>query len=381
MTKEMNLTPSSTVGALISEWYTFIKKFNVISAQLIKEEIEHELETMEEDQDVLVYYQLMNFRHSLMLDYLFPTKSHKLEVKDKAKYLREREGKRGKLEGLLDYYYYFFKGMYEFDEGEYIKAIKFYKKSEKKLMSKVFDDIERAEFNYKMSEVFYNIKHPHMSMYYALLAHDTYRTHETYIVRKIQCHFVIAGNCADLATHEKALPHLEKALQNAEEIKNKSLKAKAFINLGQCYNQMNDPSTAIMFFRKAILASEEANIREVTNAYYELSLIHLKQGEKIEGVEFFKKGIESAERFKDVFYLSLFNVVLALFIESGNKNDVVEAFKPLRTSKGYPYLEELALDAAGFYTKRGNMEDAVYFFSEMVNIQKQIRKGDFQYET
>ncbi|MFE4203922.1 aspartate phosphatase, partial [Aneurinibacillus aneurinilyticus] len=69
-----------------------------------------------------------------------------------------------------------------------------------------------------------------------------------------------------------------------------------------------------------------------------------------------------------------------LFIESGNRSNVLEAMEPLRDSRGYPYLEELALEAAQFYTRKERMDDSVYFYREMVHAQKQIQRGDFLYE-
>lgn len=108
------------------------------------------------------------------------------------------------------YYYNFFRGMYEFRNGEYTKAITYYKKAERKIPT-ISDKIEKAEFYFKLSEVYYHMKMTHISMHYAELSYNIYKKHELYSVRRIQCHFVIAGNYDDLENHEKALPHLQEA--------------------------------------------------------------------------------------------------------------------------------------------------------------------------
>ncbi|MCY7948990.1 aspartate phosphatase, partial [Bacillus atrophaeus] len=63
---------SSKVGVKINEWYKYIRMFSVPDSEILKSEVEKEIENMEQNQDVLLYYSLMCFRHQLMLDYLEP---------------------------------------------------------------------------------------------------------------------------------------------------------------------------------------------------------------------------------------------------------------------------------------------------------------------
>ncbi|ELS60274.1 response regulator aspartate phosphatase [Bacillus inaquosorum KCTC 13429] len=41
-----------------------------MQAEIIKTEVEKELLNMEENQDALLYYQLLEFRHEIMLSYM-----------------------------------------------------------------------------------------------------------------------------------------------------------------------------------------------------------------------------------------------------------------------------------------------------------------------
>ncbi|MFP3590206.1 aspartate phosphatase, partial [Paraburkholderia sp. SIMBA_055] len=45
----------------------------------------------------------------------------------------EIESKQSDLKGILEYYFNFFHGMYEFEQYEYLKAISFYNRAEKKI--------------------------------------------------------------------------------------------------------------------------------------------------------------------------------------------------------------------------------------------------------
>ncbi len=68
-----SVLPSSEVGVKINEWYKMIRQFSVPDAEILKAEVEQEINEMEEDEYLLIYYTLMKFRHQLMLDYLEPS--------------------------------------------------------------------------------------------------------------------------------------------------------------------------------------------------------------------------------------------------------------------------------------------------------------------
>ncbi|NQD50807.1 RapH N-terminal domain-containing protein, partial [Bacillus altitudinis] len=166
----MEIVLSSHVGMKINEWYYHIQRFNVPDAEAYKEEIKSLLDDMEENQDLLLYFSLMEFRHKLMLDYLNPLENGKERANFRELAMKIKKDQE-KLTGLLDYYFNFFYGMYEFENYEYLNAITFYKRAEKKL-SLVSDDIERAEFNFKIAEIYYHMKQNHMSMHHIAQAID-----------------------------------------------------------------------------------------------------------------------------------------------------------------------------------------------------------------
>lgn len=117
---------SSQVGILINDWYRFIRTFSVPDAEILKEQVEREIENMEEDQDLLLYYQLMEFRHRLMLESLVPIEMNQ-QRPTLPDLLREIENKQPHVKGTLDYYSNFFRGMHEFHQKNYVVAINFYK--------------------------------------------------------------------------------------------------------------------------------------------------------------------------------------------------------------------------------------------------------------
>ncbi|MGM2765682.1 aspartate phosphatase, partial [Bacillus cereus group sp. BC86] len=84
----------------------------------------------------------------LMLDYIKPSEQRSLSIAD---LVDKIENSNHKLSGMLHYYNAFFHGMYEFSIKEYVQAIQYYKIAERQL-ALVVDDIEQAEFHFKVAE-------------------------------------------------------------------------------------------------------------------------------------------------------------------------------------------------------------------------------------
>ncbi|MDM5301345.1 response regulator aspartate phosphatase RapA [Bacillus sp. SW14] len=370
--------PSSYVGLKINEWYTHIRQFHVAEAERVKLEVEREIEDMEEDQDLLLYYSLMDFRHRVMLDYIKPFGEDTSQL-EFSELLEDIEGNQYKLTGLLDYYFNFFRGMYEFKQKMFVSAMMYYKRAEKNL-ALVSDDIEKAEFAFKMAEIFYNLKQTYVSMSYAVQALETYQMYETYTVRRIQCEFVIAGNYDDMQYPERALPHLELALDLAKKEGNPRLISSALYNLGNCYEKMGELQKAAEYFEKSVSICKSEKFDNLPHSIYSLTQVLYKQKNEAEAQKKYREGLEIARQYSDELFVELFQFLHALYGKNVNTESVSHTFQFLEEHMLYPYIEELAHDAAQFYIENGQPEKALSFYEKMVHAQKQIQRGDCLYE-
>ncbi|MBL3649212.1 response regulator aspartate phosphatase RapA [Bacillus vallismortis] len=370
--------PSSYVGLKINEWYTHIRQFHVAEAERVKLEVEREIEDMEEDQDLLLYYSLMDFRHRVMLDYIKPFGEDTSQL-EFSELLEDIEGNQYKLTGLLDYYFNFFRGMYEFKQKMFVSAMMYYKRAEKNL-ALVSDDIEKAEFAFKMAEIFYNLKQTYVSMSYAVQALETYQMYETYTVRRIQCEFVIAGNYDDMQYPERALPHLELALDLAKKEGNPRLISSALYNLGNCYEKMGELQKAAEYFEKSVSICKSEKFDNLPHSIYSLTQVLYKQKNEAEAQKKYHEGLEIARQYSDELFVELFQFLHALYGKNVNTESVSHTFQFLEEHMLYPYIEELAHDAAQFYIENGQPEKALSFYEKMVHAQKQIQRGDCLYE-
>ncbi|AFI27894.1 response regulator aspartate phosphatase [Bacillus sp. JS] len=370
--------PSSYVGLKINEWYTHIRQFHVAEAERVKLEVEREIEDMEEDQDLLLYYSLMEFRHRVMLDYIKPFGEDTSQL-EFSELLEDIEGNQYKLTGLLEYYFNFFRGMYEFKQKMFVSAMMYYKRAEKNL-ALVSDDIEKAEFAFKMAEIFYNLKQTYVSMSYAVQALETYQMYETYTVRRIQCEFVIAGNYDDMQYPERALPHLELALDLAKKEGNPRLISSALYNLGNCYEKMGELQKAAEYFEKSVSICKSEKFDNLPHSIYSLTQVLYKQKNDAEAQQKYREGLEIARQYKDELFVELFQFLHALYGKNIDTESVSHTFQFLEEHMLYPYIEELAHDAAQFYIENGQPEKALSFYEKMVHAQKQIQRGDCLYE-
>ncbi|NPC90790.1 RapH N-terminal domain-containing protein [Bacillus sp. WMMC1349] len=120
----MEIIPYDLVATKMNFWYNSLKNNWIEKAEITKKEVRQLLDNMEENQDVLIYYSLLEFRHKLQLDYLCAGSGGSLEERfEEFREIREKNN----LEGMLDYYYHFFSGMYHFRQKELLHALRYYR--------------------------------------------------------------------------------------------------------------------------------------------------------------------------------------------------------------------------------------------------------------
>ncbi|MCY8513573.1 Rap family tetratricopeptide repeat protein [Bacillus atrophaeus] len=369
--------PSSKVGIKINEWYKMIRQFSVPDAEILKAEVEQEINQMEEDEYLLIYFTLMKFRHQLMLDYLEPVTTRVRPTIDEL--LEKIEASNKGISGLLSYYSLFFRGMYEFDKKQYMKAISFYREAEKQLMH-VHDEIEKAEFHFKLAEAYYGMKQSHVSMHHVKQALDVYNQYELYKVRKVQCLFVISGNYCDFKRYEKSQPHLEKALELSKELDNKRLISSALYNLGANYSDRGEHSQAEIFLKQAVEITEKEKLSNLPHSLFTYAKVLFKQGKMGEGIQASKKGLSAAVYQGDKLFETLQGYLKALYVDAVDQQGVNNTIEYLEKNKNYSYVEDIACETASVYADSREFEISYFYHKKMVDTQTQIQRGECLYE-
>lgn len=366
---------SSHVGVKINEWYKMIRQFSVPDAEILKAEVEREIERMEEDQDLLIYYQLMCFRHQLMLDYIKPSEKRSPSVSD---LVDKIENSNHQLSGMLQYYNAFFRGMYEFSKKEYIQAIQYYKIAERQL-ALVVDDIEQAEFHFKVAEAYYIMKQTHVSMHHIIKALDIYKQHEQYKVRQIQSLIVIAGNYDDFKRYDKSLEHLNTAFSIAEELADNMLIAKILLNIANTYDRQQKYTEAIIRYREVldIITPRSIDIKPIT--LFSLSWSLYKSSQHDEAAPLVEDGLKCSLERNDSLCLMLFKALKAIYINA-NEKAIQEVLDYFEEKQLYVYVEAFAQSIGLSSEKKGDFEKAAEYYRKALKAQNDIQKGECLYD-
>ncbi|MCY8486363.1 tetratricopeptide repeat protein [Bacillus atrophaeus] len=358
----------------LNSWYTTIKKNMIDDAEKMKSEIEFLLQDIQENQDVLLYYQLLEFRHELMLIYL---KSKDVEdVQATYEILKEKEGS---LTNMLEYYYFFFVGMYEFRRKELESAISAYNMAETKL-SEVEDELERAEFYFKVSEVYYYMKQTYFSLNYAKRAIKIYRKYNIDDERILHCRFIVAGNLIDTLNYENAIHELVRGLRDAKRIGKRYLIATFHMNLGIVYRGINKYNLSVLFLRNALAVFQEENHIFMCKTLFNLSHVLAQKGEADKALLYFEKGNMIALWNKDYEYQAKFKLLKGLYFSNEDVSLINEALDYFESKKLFADIEEYAKEVADFFYQKGKSLLANEYYRKVIAARNEIRKGEIIHE-
>ncbi|MGX4764757.1 response regulator aspartate phosphatase [Bacillus mojavensis] len=364
--------PYDLVTKKLNAWYTAIKNDHVEQAENIKQEVEIELKNMEENQDALLYYQLLEFRHEIMLSYMESKRIDNLTSTYET--IKEIE-EEGQLTGMLEYYFYFFKGMYEFRRKELTTAISAYRVAESKL-SEVEDEIEKAEFFFKVSYVYYYMKQTYFSMNYANRALSIFKDYDEYAVQTIRCQFIVAGNYIDSLEFEKALHVFFNSLHIAESINSDHLIGMSHINIGICFDELKQYEDAAAHLEISLEFLEKTNNSFLSKALFILTHVKAKQHDINSALSFFKKGQFFSRINNDHEYTAKFKILEGLYFSNGEYHLIKDALAYLESRKMYADVENYAIEVGDYFYEHGNLLLSNEYYRMSIEARRKIKKGE-----
>ncbi|MCY8015099.1 aspartate phosphatase, partial [Bacillus haynesii] len=353
------------VGKMINDWYGFIRQHNIEQATKMKKEIQDTLPNMKENQNVLLYFNLIDSRFKLMVqDY---TESGNLLNHIKS------NGLESCTDDMIQYYFYFFSGLYEFYKKRFTKAINLYRIAESRL-HKIPDEIEKAEFNYQVAIAYYEIRQNFFSLSHAEKAYDSFKAHEDYTNRVIKSKMLFAMNKVDLQQWDEAKNLYKDAIIMASKVQDRDTEALGHYNLGLCLERQQLLQEAKDCFKNALtLIDPQKFIHLAIRSIYMLSRVFYKTG-SIEGArDWWNKALSLAEKVDEDVYKAKLNIIFFIYDKSDSASLDLN-MNVLKEKNLWSDVADLSINAALYFKKQENTDLSSKYFEEACKAKDEIIK-------
>lgn len=364
------LIASQEVGNMLNTWNLAIQKGDLSAAIEMQDDIDRAIDLMEENQDILLYYQLLSFRLKLKLQNI----SRNL---DKPFFQRNApDEKEEKTNKLMSYYFYFYNGIYHDYLQDYDKALSYFRIAEKKL-AYVDDEIEKAEFHYKIAVLFYDLKMTFLSKYHAQIACDTFNAHETYIKRQINCRMLHALNLIDQFEYDKARALFSEAENMIESINDNHLIIHLYYNMGFLESKKENLEEASALFRRTLSYKEIENQDLLKmRCLYELSRIKISSKSN-DAIEWIDLGISLSEQVNHNVFQIKFKLLKELLYEKNQSqlNNINNLCLELEEKRVWVDLEEILVDVAKYLEGRGLLKQSLNYYKRALLASQYVGKG------
>ncbi|MGG3102133.1 Rap family tetratricopeptide repeat protein [Bacillus velezensis] len=349
------------VAQSLNEWYTVIKQNNIPKATAMRGKIVKALPDMEENQNVLLYFNLIDSRFKLMTEN-YRESGHLL---GKADY-------ETCTDDMIQYYFYLFNGLYNFYQKDFIEAINFYKIAESRL-SKVPDEIERAEFHYQTAIAYYEIRQNFFSLNHAEKALESFRAVDNYTNRVIKCTMLFAKNKVDLQQWEQAISLYKNAIHIAQKVKDGLSEGLGHFNLGVCYERQERLELAKESFLRALDIPEHCDSVYSIRSMYMLSRVFYKLG-SIESARVWRsKALAYADKVNEEVYRAKLNLIYFVYDATDHESFDLN-MNVLKGKNLWSDVADLSLNAALYYKKQENADLSSKYFEEACTAKDQIIK-------
>lgn len=348
----------------LDDWYRSMLQQQVEKATRFKEEIDNKINHVEADQDVLLYYTLLNFRYNVLTDWV----TIKEDSFDRV------ESFEIPTKGPLAYYYQFFKAFYLTLTTNYTEAYEHYEKA-KELLIHISDPMEHAEFNYRMGYFYYQTYQQILALDYIKKAKKEFSTQKGYEVNVALCDNFIGLCCIDLRQFELAEECFNTAIHILQQ-HNKEEKHILMIrsNLGWLYSSQDLSELAIR------------HLTEVTQkmpTHFKAIFTEAEENYKLGKTEIANTLIESGLKICNELQNKEFQYRFMIIKELNNNSKAIELEKIVSESIAYfekqslwecirEYTEKLAYK---FYQEENYEKSSKYFFISNQAQRKIFKKG------
>ncbi|MDM5188786.1 tetratricopeptide repeat protein [Bacillus sp. DX4.1] len=339
------------ITRLLNEWYFEIRARHVTNAQRLKAEIDTMIHSIEEDQNLLLYYSLLDFRHQYLIDSLSISKNS----------FKKIDSFEEPTDNFLSYFLHFFKAIHFNITGNHTLAKKHYDKAEL-LLKKIPDEIENAEFYYELAIFYCHIQKPIITINYLQKSKDIFSNNGSgYEMKVAFCNNLYGLAYTQLKEFELAEEHYIAAIESFQKKNEEHFTMIIRHNLGFMYATQNLSSLAIRYL-------SEVNQKMPSNykAIFIEAREHSKLGETQIAAELIEKGLSICHGLNNEGYILHFNILKNLNNNVSTKEleqVVIEGLTYFEREELYEYIHEYNEKLAiKFYHEDNHSKASQYFY-------------------
>uniref|UniRef100_UPI003F492018 response regulator aspartate phosphatase n=1 Tax=Bacillus multifaciens TaxID=3068506 RepID=UPI003F492018 len=363
-------TTKEKVTQLLNEWYLEIRSRRINNAERLKKEIDLKInklkrETEEglQDQNLLLYYSLLEFRYNYLINNLGLSKDSFDEI----------DSFEQPTDNFLTYYYHFFKGIHFNELGNFHLAKEYYDKAEG-FLKYVPDQLEKAEFYFKLATFHYDTQQALESIKYATKAKDMYSNYNGYELNVAFCDNILGLSSMNLKEWALAEEHFTAAMDQFQKIDEEKFIIMVRHNLGWMYSTQNLSELAIRYLAEVVEKSPQHY-----KALYVKAKEHYKLKECESAAELIEKGLKICNDSHIEGYQHHFEILKALNQNvdvNTLENIILKGIEYFEREELYDYIQEYQEKLAiKFYEEDLSNEACKYFYLSSKTREKLFDKG------
>ncbi|MEI4789729.1 Rap family tetratricopeptide repeat protein [Bacillus sp. FJAT-53060] len=352
----MTTISAEQVGNRLNDWRIAIRKHDVHSANAMYTELKELLKKMEENQEVLTYYSLLEGKYKLML---YERRGHNLNEKTELDC-------PSKTNDLIEYYFYLYKALYASHKRDYASAIGLFKIAEKKLQN-IPDEIEVAEFHTKIANLYMLLHQSLISLHYIQNAIDIFKSHEGYERRLVAAFVIAATNFMDIGDYKRAENYYKKALYIAKGLNDYFLTSQLYHNISILYAEAGESKKCIDALEKALSDDDYLSSCYFHHSMFMLIKELLSIDDRTQALYYFELLKQKHETKKSPIYTAKMNLLYHLYFTEDMTKKAQTCFDEIRILKELKDAEggrELSALAARHFEELGSIDQAYLFLKE-----------------
>lgn len=349
----------SEVIGMMNDWYVHMRDQEHEQCEEIRKLIDPLVHQEGYDEKVLIYYSLLDFRHQLLL------KDH-----DVVDVVVKIESSIEKMDNVLTYYFYYFKGMHAYGIKRFSEAIEYYKKAEEKLSDLPTDErIERAEFYYKVGAAYFHLDYLNIALQYAKSAYFIFGEVPFYDKRFADSMVLLGQIYADLSDFENASENYHEALKLYEQLNQPERMAIMHQNLGWFYSKMGQHREAVKYFKLFLSGNNlpEYQLRTI----FLMVKSYLQYGNRTEAAARLEEGIRLAQTEDNKEFIYKMKILQSEHFsghEESMERDLTEGIQFFNENHLWDLAQEYAEKLADYYFGKNSFKNSAIYYKMVKDI-------------